>query len=51
MFHVYVDNKQPNMFTMFELAIKFAKESGVFYWITNEEEIIYTQNDEIMELL
>jgi len=50
MFELYLNNKVM-LFEFLEAAIAVAKESGIWYYITNGKELIWTQDDEIMELL
>jgi len=48
MFELYINNKTKS-FSFLECAITFAKASGLWYYITDGEQIIYTQDDEIIE--
>jgi len=48
MFYVYQGNNIAT-FALLEVAIAFAKISMMWYYITNETEVIYTQDDEILE--
>ena len=36
-------------FMFLDIAIQFAKISGVWYYITDDKEVIWTQNDDIYE--
>ena len=50
MFELYVNNKV-SLFEFLDLAKTIAKESGLWYYITDGIEVVWTQNDEILESL
>jgi hypothetical protein len=48
MFQVYINDTR-SLFPFLSMAKKFAKSSGMWYYIADGFEIIYTQDDEILE--
>lgn len=50
MYKVHIDNKL-SFFKFLSAAKEFAKLAGVWYYITDEYEVVYTQDDEIFEVL
>ena len=48
MFQVYIEGKT-SLFPFLKMAKEFAKASGFWYYIADGFEIIYTQDDEILE--
>jgi len=48
MYQVHVGNRS-SFFKFFGAAKSFAKAAGLWYYITDGVEIIYTQDDEILE--
>ena len=50
MFEVYLNNKVI-LCDFFETAKSIAKASGLWYYITNGSELIWSQDDDIMEEL
>lgn len=50
MYRVYVNGKA-SIFEFLDVAIKFAKLSGVWYYISTDDGIIRTQDDDAIELL
>ena len=50
MYRVYVNGKA-SVFEFLDVAIKFAKLSGVWYYIASDEGIVHSQNDDIYEEL
>jgi hypothetical protein len=50
MYRVYVNGKA-SVFEFLDVAIKFAKLSGVWYYIASDDGIIRTQDDDAIELL
>ena len=50
MYRVYVNGKA-SIFEFLDVAIKFAKLSGVWYYIASDDGIIRTQDDDAIELL
>ena len=50
MFQVYIEGKS-SLFPFLKMAKEFAKASGLWYYIADGFEIIWTQDDDVMELL
>ena len=48
MYSVHMNNKT-SFFMFLSAAKRFAKAAGIWYYITDAEEVIYTQDDEILE--
>jgi len=48
MFQVYIEGTT-SLFPFLKMAKEFAKASGLWYYIADGFEIIYTQDDEILE--
>lgn len=50
MYRVFINGKD-SVFDFLDTAIKFAKLSGVWYYIATDEGIVRTQDDDAIELL
>ena len=48
MYHVCIENNN-SIFQFLSTAKEFAKLAGVWYYITDSKQVIYTQDDEILE--
>lgn len=48
MFQVFIQDEM-RLFKFLSAAKAFAKAAGVWYYITDSTEVIYTQDDEILE--
>jgi hypothetical protein len=48
---IFKDSSCSKLFALLTLAKTFAKASGNWYYIIDKSEVIYTQDDEIFEIL
>jgi hypothetical protein len=48
---IFKDGSCSKLFAVMSLAVTFAKASGVWYYITDKSEVIYSQDDEIFQIL
>ena len=49
-FRVYINNKS-NIFNFFDAAKEFAKLAGVWYYITTDDGVVWTMDDDIFETI
>jgi hypothetical protein len=50
MFQVYIEGRT-SLFPFLKMAKEFAKAAGLWYYIADGFEVIWTQDDDVMEVL